>query len=59
MSDGSNPTQEQKNWLASVLGKDAWSELQKQPDFLSALEVSLGLARQIALKYLASKSLAR
>jgi len=55
MSDGSNPTEEQKNWLAGVLGREVWNELRNVPEFQKALNASLGKARQIALQHLASK----
>ncbi|MDB4459227.1 hypothetical protein N9059_01505 [bacterium] len=55
MSDGSNPTEEQKNWLAKVLGQDTWEALENRSDFRDALNVSLGKARQLALQYMAKK----
>jgi len=55
MSDGSRPTMDQKNWLAQVFGPQVWSELTAMPQFVAALNESLGLARQIALRHLADK----
>lgn len=57
MSNGTHPTSEQKEWLARVLGAETWRELQQRPDFQSALNLSLGLARQLGLKHLAAKRL--
>lgn len=59
MSDGNHPTSEQKHWLARVFGPQAWQELCGRPDFLDALNDSLGRARQIALRHLANKELNR
>jgi len=58
MSDGSKPTTDQKNWLAQVFGPKVWGELTAMPDFVAALNESLGHARQIALRHLADKELA-
>jgi len=46
---------DQKNWLAQVFGPQVWSELTAMPQFVAALNESLGLARQIALRHLADK----
>lgn len=59
MSDGNHPTSEQKHWLARVFGPQAWQELCRRPDFLDALNDSLGRARQIALRHLADKEVNR
>lgn len=58
MSDGTNPTEEQKTWLARLFGPKVWAELTRKPEFLSALDHSLSQARQIALRHLADKELA-
>lgn len=46
---------DQKNWLAQVFGPQVWNELTAMPHFVAALNESLGLARQIALRHLANK----
>ncbi len=58
MSDGSKPTADQKNWLARIFGPQVWNELTRRPDFVAALNESLGQAREIALRHLADKELA-
>lgn len=55
MSDGTHPTPEQQAWLAGVLGRKAWRELSANPDFITALNTSMDLARRIGLKHIASK----
>ncbi len=56
MSDGTQPTLEQKEWLAGVLGPQVWGELKDRPDFQAALGVSLEEARRIALRHMADRS---
>jgi hypothetical protein len=50
------PTAEQRAWLARVLGRAAWEELVRLPEFQSALETSLPEAHRLGLKFLASKA---
>ena len=59
MSDGTKPTEAQKSWFARIFGPETWQELCRQPEFLLALDHSLGQARRIALQHLAAKSLGR
>lgn len=58
MSDGTKPTEAQKSWFARIFGPETWQELCRQPEFVGALDNSLGLARRIALRHLAAKELA-
>lgn len=58
MSDGTRPTEAQKNWFARIFGPETWQELCREPEFLTALDHSLSQARRIALQRLAAKSLA-
>lgn len=59
MSDGSHPTEAQKNWFARLLGPQVWQELCREPEFHEALDRSLGAARRLALRHLADKERAR
>jgi len=55
MNDGTHPTREQQEWLAGVLGQEAWVELQQKSEFNRALESSLGAARRIGLRHIAAR----
>ncbi len=55
MNGDAKPTEDQKLWLARVLGPDLWRELAGKDEFLSALDSSIVHARRIALQYLAEK----
>lgn len=55
MHDSVRPTESQKQWLARTFGPEAWGELCAVPEFLAALNTSLGLARHMALRHLAAK----